>query len=72
MKEFKEVVKMRLIPTTFVFKCTLCNIEIRSPDRHFGLIEMNKHIVSNHSKEVNSLSKEELFSRKPDITIEKF
>ena len=72
MKEFKEVVKLKIIPTTFVFRCTLCDIEISSPDRHFGLIKMNEHIVSSHSKEVNSLGREDLYSRKMEMVLDKF
>ena len=72
MKDFKEVVKLKIIPTTFVFRCTLCGFEITDYDRHFGLIKMNEHIISNHSTEVNSLDKEDLYSRKPEITLESF
>lgn len=72
MKDFKDVVRLKLIPTTFVFRCTLCDLEIKSYDRHLGLIEMNKHIVSSHSHEVNSLGREDLYSRKSEIVLEKF
>ena len=72
IKEFNEVVKLKIIPTTFVFRCTLCGSEITSPDRHFGLIKMNEHMVSNHSKEVNSLGREDLYSRKMEIVLDKF
>jgi hypothetical protein len=72
LKDFKEVVKLKMIPTTFVFRCTLCGLEITNYDRHFGLIKMNQHIISNHSKEVNSLGKEDLYSRKPEIVLDKF
>ena len=72
MKDFKEVVKMKTIPTTFVFRCGLCGLEITNYDRHFGLIKMNEHVVSQHPKEVNSLGKEDLYSRKMEITLEKF
>ena len=72
MKEFKDVVKFKIIPTTFVFRCTLCDTEISNTDRHFGLIKMNEHIVASHSKEVNSLGKEDLYSRKMEITLDKF
>lgn len=72
MKDFKEVVKMKMIPTTFMFRCTLCGFEITDYDRHFGLIKMNEHITSNHSNEVNSLDKENLYSRKPEIVLDKF
>ena len=72
MKDFKDVVRMKTIPTTFVFRCTLCGFEIANEDRHFGLIEMNEHMISNHSTEVNSLDKEDLYSRKPEIVLNKF
>jgi hypothetical protein len=72
MKDFKEVVKMKIIPTTFVLRCTLCGFEVTSSDRHFGLIEMNKHMLSDHSKEVNLLGREDLYSRKTEITLDKF
>jgi hypothetical protein len=71
-KEFKDVVKFKIIPTTFVFRCTLCGFEITNYDRHFGLIKMNEHIISKHSSEVNSLSKEDLYSRKLEIVLDKF
>ena len=72
MKDFKEVVKMKIIPTTFAFRCTLCGFEITDYDRHFGLIKMNEHIISNHSTEVDSLGKEDLYSRKQEIVLDKF
>lgn len=72
MKEFKDVVKLKIIPTIFVFRCTLCGFEITDGDRHFGLIKMNEHMVSNHPAEVNSLDKEELYSRKPEILLDRF
>jgi hypothetical protein len=72
MKEFKEVVKMKIIPTTFVLRCTLCGFEITGYDRHLGLIKMNEHLVSKHSKEVNPLGREDLYSRKPEIMLDKF
>ena len=72
MKEFKEVVKLKIIPATFVFRCTLCGFEATNYDRHLGLIEMNQHIISNHSTEVNSLGREDLYSRKPEIVLERF
>ncbi len=72
MKDFKEVVKLKIIPTTFVFHCTLCGFEITDCDRHFGLIKMNEHTISNHSTEVNSLDKEDLYSRKPEIVLDRF
>jgi len=72
MKEFNEVVKFKIIPTIFMYRCTLCGAEITNSDRHFGLIQMNEHIVSKHSKEVNSLGREDLYSRKTEIVLEKF
>ncbi len=72
MKDFNEVVKLNIIPTTFVFRCTLCGFEMTDYDRHFGLIKMNDHMVSNHSTEVNSLDKEALYSRKLDIVLGRF
>ena len=72
IKEFNEVVKLKIIPTTFVFRCTLCGFEMTNYDRHFGLIKMNEHIVSNHSTEVNSLGREDLYSRKMEIGLDSF
>ena len=72
IKDFKEVVKLKIIPTTFVFRCTLCSFEISSSDRHLGLIKMNEHIISNHSTEVNSLGREDLYSRKSEIVLGRF
>ncbi len=72
IKEFNEVVKLKIIPTTFVFRCTLCGFEMTNYDRHLGLIKMNEHIVSNHSTEVNSLGREDLYSRKMEIRLESF
>ena len=72
IKEFNEVVKLKIIPTTFVFRCTLCGFEMTNYDRHLGLIKMNEHIVSNHSTEVNSLGREDLYSRKMVIRLESF
>ena len=72
MKDFKEVVKLKIIPTTFVFRCTLCGFENTNFDRHFGLIKMNEHIVSNHSAEINPLGTEDLFSRKTEIKLDGF
>ncbi|MFC1935084.1 hypothetical protein ACFLXZ_02070 [Chloroflexota bacterium] len=72
MKDFKEVVKYKMIPTTFVFRCTLCGTEITNLDRHFGLINMNEHITSNHPTEVNVLGREELYSRKGKIELDTF
>ena len=72
IKEFNEVVKLKIIPTTFVFRCTLCSFEMTNYDRHLGLIKMNEHIVSNHSTEVNSLGREDLYSRKMEIRLDSF
>ena len=72
MKEFEEVIKLKIIPTTFVFRCTLCGFEMTDYDRHFGLIKMNDHIISNHSKEVDSLGREDLYSRKLEIPLDSF
>ncbi len=72
MKNFEEVVKLRKIPATFLLHCTLCNFEISDYDWHLGLIKMNDHVMSKHSAEVRSFDKEELYSRKPSITLESF
>lgn len=72
MKDFKEVVRLKIIPTTFVFRCTLCGFEMTNYDRHLGLIQMNEHMISNHSTEVNSLGREDLYSRKPEIVLDGF
>lgn len=72
MKDFDKVVKLKVIPTTFVLRCTLCGFEVTDYDRHLGIIKMNEHIVSNHPREVNSLGKEDLYSRKQEITLDKF
>ena len=72
MREFNEVVKLQVIPTTFVLRCSLCGHEVTNFDRHLGLIEMNEHIVSKHAQEVNSLGKEDLYSRKQEIALDKF
>jgi hypothetical protein len=72
MKDFKEVVKLKIVPTTFIFRCTLCGFEMTNYDRHLGLIKMNEHIVSDHSTEVNSLGREDLYSRKSEIVLDKF
>ena len=72
MKEFKDVVKLKVVPATFVFRCTLCGLEITEYDRHFGLIAMNNHMISKHSTEVNIMSREELYSRKPEIVLDNF
>ena len=72
MKDFEDVVKLNIIPATFVFRCTLCGFELTDYDRHLGLIKMNKHVISEHPNEVNSLGREDLYSRKPEIKLEKF
>ena len=72
IKDFKEVVKLKIIPTTFVFRCTLCGFEMTNYDRHLGLIKMNEHMISSHSTEVNSLEREALYSRKPEIVLDGF
>jgi hypothetical protein len=72
MKDFVEVVKFKIIPTTFVFHCSLCSFEISDYDRHFGLIKMNEHVISKHSTEVQSLDNEDLYSRKPTIVLDSF
>ncbi len=72
MKDLKEVVKLRKIPATFLFHCTLCNLEISDYDWHFGLIKMNEHVMDKHPTEVLALDKEELYSRKPTITLDSF
>ena len=72
MKEFNEVVKMKIIPATFVLRCSLCGHELTGFDQHLSIIQMNEHIVSKHSREVNSLGKEELYSRKQHIALERF
>ena len=72
MKEFKDAVKLKIIPTTFIFKCSVCGEEITDYDRHFGLIKVNDHMVTKHINEVNSLSKEDLYSRRADISFERF
>ena len=72
MKEFKEVIKTRTIPTTFQFMCTECGLEITEYDYHFGLIKMNEHVISQHCDEVQSLDKEDLYSRKPSVILDGF
>jgi hypothetical protein len=72
MKAFEEVVKSKIIPTTFVFHCSLCGFEISEYDRHFGLIKMNEHIIKNHPNEVKSLDMEDLYSRKPTVVLDTF
>ena len=67
MKDFKEVVKLRRIPATFMLRCTLCNLEITEYDWHLGLIKMNDHVMAKHSAEAQTLDREELYSRKPAI-----
>ena len=71
MKEFNEVVRLKIIPTTFIYHCTICGFEITNNDRHFGLIKINEHMVSTHAHEVNILDNESLYSRKIDIPLEK-
>jgi hypothetical protein len=70
MKDFREVVKLKIVPATFIFRCSLCDFEVSDYDRHFGLIKMNDHIIAVHSLEVKSLDKEELYSRKPEIILD--
>lgn len=72
MKDFKDVIKLKTIPITFQFKCSLCQFEIVEYDWHFGLIKMNDHIIEKHAGEVQSLDKEDLYSRRPVITLESF
>ena len=72
IKEFQDVVQLKIIPTTFVFRCTLCGFEITNFDRHLGLIKMNEHIASKHSNEANPLGKEDLYSRKPRVVLNHF
>jgi hypothetical protein len=72
MQEFEEVVKMKIIPMTFVFRCSLCGFELNHCDRHFGLIKMNEHIVEKHSREVDPLGREALYSRKAEVNLETF
>lgn len=72
IKDFKEVVKLKIVPTTFVFRCTLCGFEMTDYDRHLGLIKMNDHIISNHSTEVNSVGREALYSRKAEMVLDSF
>ncbi len=72
MKELKDVIKLRKIPATFLFHCTICKFEISDYDWHLGLIKMNDHVMDKHLAEVQALDKEELYSRKPNITLESF
>jgi len=72
MKSFDEVIKLKTIPTTFIFRCSLCGFEAKNYDRHFGLIEMNEHLIQKHPIDVRSLDKEDLYSRKPSVELEEF
>jgi hypothetical protein len=72
MKDFKDVIKLKTIPTTFQFHCSLCQFEIVEYDWHFGLIKMNDHIIEKHAGEVQSLDVEDLYSRRPVISLESF
>ncbi len=72
MKDFIDVIKFKIVPTTFVFHCSLCDFEVSEYDRHFGLIKMNQHVISEHSADVKSLDMEELYSRKPTIVLDSF
>ena len=72
IKDFEEVVKLKIIPTKFVFRCILCGFEMTNYDRHLGLISMNEHLVSNHPTEVNPLGREYLYSRKPEVVLGSF
>ena len=72
MKDFKEVVKLKKIPAMFVLRCTLCNLEITNYDWHLGLIEMNEHVIAEHSNEVETLDCEDLYSRNPSIRLDSF
>ncbi|HSW59069.1 MAG TPA: hypothetical protein VLH15_11735 [Dehalococcoidales bacterium] len=72
MKDFKEVIKLKTIPTTFRFQCSLCKLEITEFDWHFGLIKMNDHVIEKHSSAVKSLDKEDLYSRRPVISLDSF
>lgn len=70
--EFKNVVKLKIIPTTFVFRCTLCGFVMSDYDRHIGIIKMNDHMHVAHSHEVNLLGTEDLYSRKADLVLGDF
>jgi hypothetical protein len=72
MKNFTEVIKLKIVPTIFIFHCSLCGLEITDYDRHFGLIKMNKHLIDQHPGEILTLDKEELYSRKPAVSLESF
>jgi hypothetical protein len=72
MKDFQDVVKSRTIPITFQLKCTLCDYQVSEYDFHFALIDMNEHMKTKHKKEVKALDMEELYSRKPNISLESF
>jgi hypothetical protein len=71
MKDFKDVIKLKTVPTTFHFHCSLCKFEITEYDWHFGLIKMNDHVIEKHP-DVQSLDKEDLYSRRPVITLDTF
>jgi len=72
MKDFREVVKMRKIPASFLLRCELCNLEISNYDWHWGLVKMNEHVADKHSNEAQTLDREELLSRKPTIRLESY
>ncbi len=72
IKDFKDVVKFKIIPTSFIYRCILCGFEATNYDRHTGLIRMNEHLVSNHPTEVNPLGREALYSRKPEVVLDSF
>jgi hypothetical protein len=72
MKDFKDVIKLKTIPTTFNFKCSICGYSITEYDWHFGLIKMNDHCIEKHPAEVKTMDKEELYSRRPVVTLESF
>jgi hypothetical protein len=72
MKDFEDVVKLKRIPATFRFRCTLCDFETNEFDYHLGLIKMNEHVIADHAGDVKALDMEELYSRKPTITLDSF
>lgn len=72
MRDFKEVIKLRRIPATFLLRCSLCDFEISDYDWHLGLIKMNDHVTAEHPAEVRPLDTEELYSRKPTIRLDSF
>lgn len=72
MKDFKEVVKLKKIPATFLFRCNICSFETIEFDWHLGLIKMNEHVKEKHPGEVRSLDNEDLYSRKPSINLDSF